>query len=66
MSRPDVDTIVSLGGGSPIDTAKVISLRVKEMWGAFLTYLTISTTLSAVECTVGGGYTKIDGVKVGF
>jgi alcohol dehydrogenase class IV len=66
LSRPDVDTIVSLGGGSPIDTAKVISLRVKETRGAFLTHLTIPTTLSAAECTAGGGYTKVDGVKVGF
>ncbi|KAH8691027.1 putative Maleylacetate reductase [Phaeosphaeriaceae sp. PMI808] len=66
LSRPEVDTIVSLGGGSPIDTAKVISLRVKEMRGSFLTHLTIPTTLSAAECTAGGGYTKADGVKVGF
>jgi alcohol dehydrogenase class IV len=66
LSRPDVDTIVSLGGGSPIDTAKVISLQAKERRGSFLTHLTIPTTLSAAECTAGGGYTKADGVKVGF
>ncbi|EAT84541.2 hypothetical protein SNOG_08265 [Parastagonospora nodorum SN15] len=66
LSRQDVDTIVSLGGGSPIDTAKVISLRAKEHKGSFLTHLTIPTTLSAAECTAGGGYTKADGVKVGF
>ncbi|KAM3080317.1 hypothetical protein ACMFMG_005278 [Clarireedia jacksonii] len=66
LSHGDVDTILSLGGGSPIDTAKVISLRVKEKCGAFLTHLTIPTTLSAAECTAGGGYTKPDGVKVGF
>ncbi|KAH7076872.1 putative Maleylacetate reductase [Paraphoma chrysanthemicola] len=65
-SHPEVDTIISLGGGSPIDTAKVISLRVKESRGAFLTHLTIPTTLSAAECTAGGGYTKADGVKVGL
>jgi len=66
MSREDVDTIVSLGGGSPIDTAKVISFRIKEKRGSFLTHLTIPTTLSAAECTAGGGYTKADGVKIGF
>lgn len=66
LSRPDVDTIVSVGGGSPIDTAKVISLRAKERRGEFLTHLTIPTTLSAAECTAGGGYTKADGIKVGF
>uniref|UniRef100_A0A093UY23 Lactaldehyde reductase n=1 Tax=Talaromyces marneffei PM1 TaxID=1077442 RepID=A0A093UY23_TALMA len=61
-----VETILSLGGGSPIDTAKVISLRVKETRGTFLTHLTVPTTLSAAECTSGGGYTKPDGVKIGF
>jgi alcohol dehydrogenase class IV len=66
LSRRDVDTIISLGGGSPIDTAKVISFRAKEKRGAFLTHITIPTTLSAAECTAGGGYTKADGVKVGF
>jgi alcohol dehydrogenase class IV len=66
LSRQDVDTIVSLGGGSPIDTAKVISLRAKERRGSFLTHLTIPTTLSAAESTAGGGYTKADGIKVGF
>ncbi|KAL8911233.1 MAG: hypothetical protein Q9171_003580 [Xanthocarpia ochracea] len=66
LSREDVDTVLSLGGGSPIDTAKVISLRVQERRGTFLTHLAIPTTLSAAECTAGGGYTKPDGVKVGF
>ncbi|KAL8898820.1 MAG: hypothetical protein Q9192_001883 [Flavoplaca navasiana] len=66
LSREDVDTVLSLGGGSPIDTAKVISLRVHERRGRFLTHLAIPTTLSAAECTAGGGYTKPDGVKVGF
>jgi alcohol dehydrogenase class IV len=63
---PSVDTILSLGGGSPIDAAKTLSYRVKEKSGKFLTHLTIPTTLSAAECTAGGGYTKSDGVKVGF
>ncbi|WPH01303.1 maleylacetate reductase protein [Acrodontium crateriforme] len=61
-----VDTIISLGGGSPIDTAKVVSLRFAERHGTFLTHIAIPTTLSAAECTAGGGYTKLDGVKVGF
>ncbi|KAL4912422.1 alcohol dehydrogenase [Aspergillus aurantiobrunneus] len=61
-----VDTLVSLGGGSPIDTAKVISMRIKERRGDTLKHLTIPTTLSAAECTAAGGYTKADGVKVGF
>ncbi|KAI4290027.1 MAG: hypothetical protein L6R35_000694 [Caloplaca aegaea] len=66
LSRDNVDTVLSLGGGSSIDTAKVISLRTKEKRGTFLTHLTIPTTLSAAECTAGGGYTQTDGLKVGF
>ncbi|KAL8974391.1 MAG: hypothetical protein Q9197_001360 [Variospora fuerteventurae] len=66
LSGDDVDTVLSLGGGSSIDTAKVISLRTKEKRGTFLTHLTIPTTLSAAECTAGGGYTQPNGLKVGF
>ncbi|KAL8791884.1 MAG: hypothetical protein Q9195_005546 [Heterodermia aff. obscurata] len=62
LRNPDnIDTIISLGGGSPIDTAKVLCLRIGER----LTHLTIPTTLSAAECTAGGGYTDPNGVKVG-
>jgi alcohol dehydrogenase class IV len=60
---PSIDTILSLGGGSPIDSAKTISFRMNEKTGKFLTHLSIPTTLSAAECTMGGGYTKADGVK---
>ncbi|KAL3473676.1 alcohol dehydrogenase [Aspergillus californicus] len=66
LQSDGVDTLISLGGGSPIDTAKVICMRVKERRGDILKHLTIPTTLSAAECTAAGGYTKADGVKVGF
>ena len=62
-SDSSIDTILSLGGGSPIDAAKGISLRVHERSGVFLTHLTIPTTLGAAECTASGDYTKADGVK---
>ncbi|KAI4090737.1 MAG: hypothetical protein LQ339_008281 [Xanthoria mediterranea] len=65
LARDGVDTIVSLGGGSPIDAAKVIALRLRQSRGTPLTHFTIPTTLSAPECTAGGGYTGPDGVKVG-
>ncbi|CAM1511661.1 Fc.00g091740.m01.CDS01 [Cosmosporella sp. VM-42] len=61
-----VDTILSVGGGSPIDSAKTISFRIHEMTGQFLTHITIPTTLSAAECTAGGGFTRPDGTKIGF
>ncbi|KAF7559508.1 hypothetical protein G7046_g4640 [Stylonectria norvegica] len=62
----DIDTLLSVGGGSPIDSAKTISFRIHEKTGSFLTHIAIPTTLSAAECTAGGGFTRPDGQKVGF
>ncbi|KHN94881.1 Alcohol dehydrogenase, iron-type [Metarhizium album ARSEF 1941] len=66
LDDASIDTVLSLGGGSPIDAAKTISHRVHEQRGHFLTHIAIPTTLSAAECTAGGGYTGPDGTKVGF
>lgn len=60
-----IDTIISIGGGSPIDSAKAISYRVHEKTGKFLYHITIPTTLSAAECTFMAGFTQADGVKTG-
>ncbi|MCJ1453602.1 hypothetical protein MMC28_003949 [Mycoblastus sanguinarius] len=60
-----IDTIISIGGGSPIDSAKAISYRVHEKSGRFLYHISIPTTLSAAECTFIAGYTNEDGVKTG-
>ncbi|KIW06056.1 uncharacterized protein PV09_03230 [Verruconis gallopava] len=60
-----IDTIISIGGGSPIDSAKVISYRNKEKGRKPFYHITIPTTLSAAECTSFGGYTNEKGVKTG-
>lgn len=61
-----IDTIISVGGGSPIDSAKAISYRLNEQKpGKFLYHITIPTTLSAAECTLGAGYTNEQGMKTG-
>jgi alcohol dehydrogenase class IV len=60
-----VDTIISIGGGSPIDSAKAISYRVHEKTGNFLHHIAIPTTLSAAECSFFAGYTQEDGTKIG-
>ncbi|KAG7290003.1 hypothetical protein NEMBOFW57_006382 [Staphylotrichum longicolle] len=65
-ANPSIDTVLSVGGGSPIDAAKVVSFRMNEQRGSFLFHIAIPTTLSAAECTPGGGYTRQDGTKVGF
>ncbi|KAI8723351.1 Fe-ADH domain-containing protein [Fusarium sp. LHS14.1] len=61
-----IDTVVSVGGGSPIDSAKMVCFRIHESTGSTLTHIAIPTTLSAAECTAGGGFTRSDGTKLGF
>ena len=62
---PAIDTLISIGGGSPIDSAKAISYRAHEKGGEFLYHITIPTTLSAAECTFAAGYTNKEGMKIG-
>jgi alcohol dehydrogenase len=55
IERVDADSLVSLGGGSPIDSAKV------AMYGLLdrreLIHIAVPTTLSAAEYTHAGGVT---------
>lgn len=60
-----VDTVISIGGGSPIDSAKAISYRLHDRSGKWLYHIAIPTTLSASECTMMAGYTEKDGIKTG-
>lgn len=62
----EVDTVISIGGGSPIDSAKAISYRLNEKTGErWLYHIAIPTTLSASECTMMAGFTQTDGTKTG-
>lgn len=64
LSQDDsIDTIISVGGGSPMDSAKNMVYYVHEATGRLLSHITIPTTLSAGECTPGAGFTREDGVK---
>lgn len=62
---PSIDTVISIGGGSPIDSAKAISYRTHEKSNKYLFHIAIPTTLSAAECSMGAGYTNEDGNKTG-
>ncbi|KAL8925662.1 MAG: hypothetical protein Q9208_003345 [Pyrenodesmia sp. 3 TL-2023] len=63
---PSIDTLISVGGGSPIDSAKAISHRHHQKHSKYLFHITIPTTLSAAECTAIAGYTDNTGTKVGI
>jgi alcohol dehydrogenase class IV len=52
------DGIIAVGGGSPIDAAKVIISFYKEETGILLKLISIPTTLSAAELTIFAGYTS--------
>jgi len=51
------DLLVSLGGGSPIDSAKALAHRLVEEGGPLLPHIAIPTTLSAAEFSHVAGYT---------
>jgi len=60
-----VDGIVSFGGGSAIDAAKIISVRLAKS-GAALPHIAVPTTLSVAELASGAGFTNEAGDKAGM
>jgi maleylacetate reductase len=59
------DGIVSFGGGSAVDAAKIISVRLADGDGRALPHIAIPTTLSVAELAAGAGYTNDAGNKAG-
>lgn len=55
------DAVVSFGGGSPIDAAKIIALRLGGV-----AHTAVPTTLSVAELASGAGYTNEQGDKAGM
>ncbi|KAL9114312.1 MAG: hypothetical protein Q9227_001734 [Pyrenula ochraceoflavens] len=58
-----IDTVISIGGGSPIDSAKVLSHYNHSKRDAYLHHISIPTTLSAAECTLGAAYSTEEKTK---
>lgn len=56
-----VDGVVSYGGGSPIDAAKIVALRLGG-----LPHAAVPTTLSVAELAAGAGFTDETGTKGGM
>ncbi|MDO8433254.1 MAG: iron-containing alcohol dehydrogenase [Candidatus Binatus sp.] len=56
--RLEADSMVSFGGGSPIDTVKAAAMALmKENGGREILHIAVPTTLSAGEFTPAGGIT---------
>jgi alcohol dehydrogenase class IV len=63
-----VDGVVSFGGGSSIDAAKMIAVKLADRDGRAargLPHIAVPTTLSVAELAAGAGYTDEAGNKVG-
>src|SRR5216683_6568904 len=58
--------IVSFGGGSSIDAAKIISVGLADGAGKALPHIAIPTTLSVAELAAGAGFTNDSGDKAGM
>ena len=58
--------IVSFGGGSAIDAAKIMSVRLASDDGRALPHIAVPTTLSVAELAAGAGYTDDAGDKAGM
>jgi maleylacetate reductase len=64
-----VDGIVSFGGGSAIDAAKITAVKLADRHGLAyrgLPHVAIPTTLSVAELAGGAGYTNEAGDKAGM
>src|SRR5258708_37351943 len=65
----NVDGIVSFGGGSSIDAAKMIAVKLADRGGRAargLPHIALPTTLSVAELAAGAGYTDEAGNKAGM
>jgi len=58
LKQSESDGIIAVGGGSPIDAAKLVISFYKEETDVLLKLVSIPTTLSAAELTIIAGYTS--------
>ncbi|KAJ8108911.1 hypothetical protein OPT61_g7843 [Boeremia exigua] len=64
MSKSGCDVLVSVGGGSPIDSAKAIAHNIHKETGKWVPSIAIPTTLSVAETTQNAGFTTEEGHKI--
>ena len=64
MSESECDILISVGGGSPIDSSKVIAYNIHQETGKWIPSIAIPTTLSVAETTQNAGFTSEENHKV--
>ena len=64
MSKSGCDILVSVGGGSPIDSAKAIAHNIHKETGKWIPSIAVPTTLSVAETTQNAGFTTDEGHKI--
>lgn len=57
MSKSGCDVLISIGGGSPIDSAKAIAYNIHKETGKWVPSIAVPTTLSVAETTQNAGFT---------
>ena len=69
VTEVGIDGVISFGGGSAIDAAKIIAVKLADRHGLAyrgLPHIAIPTTLSVAELGAGAGYTDESGDKAGM
>jgi len=66
LDEMGADTIIAVGGGSPIDSAKAIKYWRTKDGKSSINIIAIPTTLSVAETTMNAGYTDEHGDKRGL
>lgn len=56
--------MISVGGGSPIDSAKAIAYQIHEQTGTWIPSIAVPTTLSVAETTQNAGFTTEEQKKI--
>ncbi|KAH6705402.1 hypothetical protein BKA61DRAFT_646467 [Leptodontidium sp. MPI-SDFR-AT-0119] len=64
VKKSGADVLISIGGGSPIDSAKAIAYQIHEDTGKWIPSIAVPTTLSVAETTQNAGFTTEDKKKI--
>ena len=64
MAKSGCDVLISVGGGSPIDSAKAIAYNIHEETGKWIPSIAVPTTLSVAETTQNAGFTTKEMHKI--